>query len=322
MGVKTAKKATVKKGGKAISGSRPKPAGVGRRISVGGRVDKIDAAVLSMAASVKDAVAAVKAMSEKMAASETMLSEKMAASKAECEEIRAESKAECDAIRAASETMLSEKMAASKAECDAKMAASKAECDAIRAKSDAIRAKSDAIRAKSDAIRAASEAMLSEKMAALAEVNEDLTRRIGGLRRSVGEVVELVLLPGLMQKMNGLNHNYTISSPRKEFHRLDGSLLTEVDLLLENCDEVMAVEAKTLFTMGDADRHLERLKKLRDNEAITGMRGKTIYAGAAGMRFAEGVLQKIAENGLYLIKIDENNDRITVTPPAESVGQW
>jgi hypothetical protein len=92
--------------------------------------------------------------------------------------------------------------------------------------------------------------------------------------------------------------------------------------LLENCDEVMAVEAKTLFTMADVGTHLERLKKLRDNEAITGVRGKTIYAGAAGMRFADGVVQKIEENGIYLIKIDEDNDRITVTSPAGSAGTW
>jgi hypothetical protein len=193
--------------------------------------------------------------------------------------------------------VMSEKMAASKAESDAKMAAS-------------------------DAKMAASEAMLSEKIADLVKVNNDLSDRIGGLRRSVGEVVELVLLPGLMQKMYAKGHKYTISSPRKEFRRLDGSLLMEVDLLLENCDEVMAVEAKTLFTMVDVKTHLERLKKLRDNEAITGVRGKTIYAGAAGMQFAEGVVQKITENGIYLIKIDEDNDRITVTSPAGSAGIW
>jgi hypothetical protein len=243
MGVKTAKKVAVKKGKKAISATKPKPASGGKRISLGGKNSEIKAAVLAMTASI----------------------------------------------------------AASNAEYDAKLTASRAEYDAKMA---------------------ANEAMLTKKMAMLAEVNEDLTRRIGGLRRSVGEVVELVLLPGLMRKMNGLNHKYTISSPRKEFHRLDGSLLTEVDLLLENCDEVMAVEAKTLFTMGDAERHLERLKKLRDNEAITGMRGKTIYAGAAGMQFSEGVIQKIKENGIYLIKIDEDNDRITVTRPVGVVGTW
>ncbi|MDR2694595.1 MAG: hypothetical protein LBB74_10345 [Chitinispirillales bacterium] len=261
MGVKTAKKAAVKKGKKAISGSKPKPTSGGKRISLGGGNAVIDAAILSMTASVEKASATAEKTSTALGVISADLSEKLAAS----------------------EAMLSKKMVASEAMLSKKIAAS--------------------------------EAMLSEKMALM-------SRRIGGLRQSVGEIVELVLLPGLMQKMNGLHHNYTISSPRKEFHRLDGSLLTEVDLLLENCDEVMAVEAKALFTMGDAERHLERLKKLRDNEAITGMRGKTIYAGAAGMQFAEGVIQKIRENGLYLITIDENNDRITVAEPEESVGRW
>jgi hypothetical protein len=235
MGAKITKKVAVKKGKKAISATRPRLAGGGKRngsaasppvrISLGGRDSEIKAAVLAMTASI-----------------------------------------------AASNSELSKQLAASKA-------------------------------------------MLSEKMAVLSD-------RIGGLRRSIGEVVELVLLPGLMQKMNGKGHKYTISSPRKEFRRLDNSLLMEIDLLLENCDEVMAVEAKTLFTLADVEMHLERLKKLRDNEAITGVRGKTIYAGAAGMRFAEGVKQKIEENGIYLIKIDEDNDRVTIIPPAGSVKTW
>lgn len=163
---------------------------------------------------------------------------------------------------------------------------------------------------------------LKELVASIAVAQKETDRqiktlfsRVGGLRNSIGEVVEMVLLPGIKAKMNELQHKFYMSSPRKEFYRPDGSRLTEVDLFLENCDEVMVVEAKTNFRTDDVDCLINRLKTLRDNQAITGVSGKTMYAAAAGMDIDTDARPKILENGIYLVKIDEDNDRIEVTKP-------
>jgi hypothetical protein len=55
--------------------------------------------------------------------------------------------------------------------------------------------------------------------------------------------------------MNEFGHNFTMSSPRKKFSK-GGYELAEIDLLLENCDEVMAVEAKARFKLGDVNKFL------------------------------------------------------------------
>jgi len=169
---------------------------------------------------------------------------------------------------------------------------------------------------------------LKDLVASLAEDQKEnkwrmnmLNDRIGGLRNSIGEIVEVVLLPGLKEKMNDLSHNFYISSPRREFSLPGGNRLTEVDLFLENCDEVMVVEAKTWFRIDDVERLIIRMNKLRDNQKYTGVSGKKIYGAAAGIHIEDEVRSEILNKGIYLVKIDEeDDDRVKVTEPAGGAG--
>jgi hypothetical protein len=148
-----------------------------------------------------------------------------------------------------------------------------------------------------------------------------MEKNIGGLGNSIGEIVEMIVIPGTKKKMNALGHNFTMASPGKEYSDTDGSKLTEVDLLLENCDYVMVVEVKTQVSIKWVERHLKRLELLRKKERITGMTGKTMYAAVAGIGFDEEARELAANHGMYLIDIHEDTERIDVTPPKEA-GTW
>jgi len=145
-----------------------------------------------------------------------------------------------------------------------------------------------------------------------------LEKNLGGLGNSIGEIVEMIVIPGVMEKMNVFGHTFTMASPRKEYSDVDGSKLMEIDLLLENCEEVMAVEVKTQVSKKWVERHLKRLEILRKKERITGMTGKTMYAAVAGIGFDEEARELAANNGMYLIDIHEDSERIDVTPPNEA----
>jgi len=121
--------------------------------------------------------------------------------------------------------------------------------------------------------------------------------------------------------MNLFNHTFTMASPRKEYFNTDNGKLTEVDLLLENCDEVMVVEVKTQVSKKWVERHLKRLELLRKKERITGMTGKTMYAAVAGIHFDADARELAANSGMYLIDIHEDTERIDITPP-QNVGAW
>jgi hypothetical protein len=164
-----------------------------------------------------------------------------------------------------------------------------------------------------------------KEMAETHKETERLMQRIeknmGGLNNSIGEIVEMIVIPGVKEKMNVFKHNFTMASPRKEYSDTDGSTLTEVDLLLENCDEVMVVEVKTQVSIKWVERHLKRLGILRKKERITGMTGKTMYAAVAGIGFDDEARELAANNGMYLIDIHEDSERVDVTPPKE-IGTW
>jgi hypothetical protein len=54
---------------------------------------------------------------------------------------------------------------------------------------------------------------------------------------------------------------------------------------------------------------------------ITGMTGKTMYAAVAGISFDAEARELAANNGMYLIDINEDTERIDVTQP-DKVGTW
>ena len=164
-----------------------------------------------------------------------------------------------------------------------------------------------------------------DRMSAEHEKSERLMQRLeknmGGLNNSIGEIVEMIVIPGVKEKMNAFRHTFTMASPRKEYSDTDGSTLTEVDLLLENCDEVMVVEVKTQVSKKWVERHLKRLEILRQKERITGMTGKTMYAAVAGIGFDEEARELAAKSGMYLIDINEDTERIDIKAPDEA-GTW
>jgi len=149
---------------------------------------------------------------------------------------------------------------------------------------------------------------------------ERMGENVGRVNERLGEIVELIVLPGLQDRMNDRGHNFTKSSPRVKY-RKDGKDLAEIDLLLENGDEVMAVEAKARFKPGEMKNFVKKLELLRKEEKITGTTGKTIYAAAAAIRFDIDALKTAKKNGIYLVEIDDT-DKTKLIPPEGKDGTW
>jgi hypothetical protein len=194
-------------------------------------------------------------------------------------------------------------------ETDRRIAAMAEEADRRKLEDDRRRQEADRRRQEVD-----------RQLIMLREEISDLGRQLGYVGRSIGEMVELLLVPGICEKMNLFGHNFTAISPNKKFKK-DKRYLAEVDLLLENGDESMAVEIKTHLTVRWVSTHLQRLNLLRENESITGLRGKVLYAAVAGISIDADARVLALDNGMYVVDMIEDEDRIEVTAPEES-GVW
>ncbi len=205
------------------------------------------------------------------------------------------------------------------------IAETNARLDACIAETNARIAESNA---RYDASIAESNASIKESIRAIREMTQDLVEsvkniggNVGDVNNRLGEIVEMVMLSGLMDKMNamyGYNFN-NVSSDR--IFKDNGQQYAEIDLFLENGEAVMAVEAKARVKEGDVNKLVLKLRKLREREVKAGLVGRTIYGAMAGIVFDDRARTAAKECGLYLVCI-ENNDKINIELPASAAGKW
>ena len=158
--------------------------------------------------------------------------------------------------------------------------------------------------------------------AKILELSDEINKWVGRFGNKIGYLVEMILVPGIKPKVNAYGHNFIISSPRREFSYDDGKRYTEVDLFLESENEVMAVEVKTHLFERDVEYHVERLKLLRENEAKSGLTGKTLYSAVAALTFDHKAREMALNLGMYVVEMIEATKHVNVIKPSGELGKW
>jgi len=86
-------------------------------------------------------------------------------------------------------------------------------------------------------------------------------KNIGGLNNTLGSMVERMMTPDLPQKFKPLGFTFDKISIIK--WSIEGCIYCEIDGLLENGTQAMAVEVKTTLEIEDINEHLKRMEKIR-----------------------------------------------------------
>jgi predicted RecB family endonuclease len=205
---------------------------------------------------------------------------------------------------------MTEKMA----ETDAKIAESNAKSDAKIAESDAKIAESQA---KTDLVIQ----RLAEKVDKLADSVKEVLSGLGTVGNRLGDMVELVVIPGLRLAINAYGHDFKRSTANKTFNYIGRNgrkqELTEVDLFLSDGTEAMAVEIKATLKVSDVNNNLGRLKKLRQYEKETNLQGKKLYGAVVGVYVNEDARKLALKNGLYVVEIQEEEKKLKTDKPAK-----
>jgi hypothetical protein len=168
---------------------------------------------------------------------------------------------------------------------------------------------------------------MSKSFDRAAKVVEELGKKVdrvcgnvGGLNRSLGELIETLIAARLWEKFTeeGLVRSYQ----RVPIFDKSNRTITGIDILLSNTDKVMAVEVKReLDNKRDVDDHLERMEFIRKYPPAE-VGNKALLGAVAGGLVAPDVMRYAYASGFYVLEL--TGETVTLIPPPDGFkpGIW
>ncbi|MDR3020157.1 MAG: DUF3782 domain-containing protein [Treponema sp.] len=150
---------------------------------------------------------------------------------------------------------------------------------------------------------------------------KETDRRIGELGNRFGELAEHLVVPGIAKRFNELGYHFEAASPGgyKIFDE-NGKTKTEVDILLENSNYLIAVEVKSRVQIKDIDHHIKRLEILKEHR-LKKNDNRIILGAMAGAVFGNVEKTAVAEAGFYVI--EQSGDTMKIDVPDDfSPREW
>jgi predicted AAA+ superfamily ATPase len=121
------------------------------------------------------------------------------------------------------------------------------------------------------------------------------------LHKSFGELAEHLVAPGIEKRFNELKYHFSETAPKGYLIKDEnGRILTEIDILLENGEVVIAVEVKARPEADDIEHHIKRLEILRESRNKK-KDGRKILGAIAGAIFEDKVKEAVSKAGFFVI---------------------
>jgi hypothetical protein len=135
----------------------------------------------------------------------------------------------------------------------------------------------------------------------------------------MGEVVEYLVAPNLRDKFTEFGLDFTKVSPGSYVNDRVNNISLEIDVLLENGDKAMLVEAKTKPSTKDVQEHTKRLVKMRKYADLHG--DKRAFLGAvAGVVMTDNVKKYALKQGFFVL--EPSGDTFKIIPPIGQPKEW
>jgi hypothetical protein len=171
-----------------------------------------------------------------------------------------------------------------------------------------------------EAIKTLNNAMASTEKTlnnAMASTEKTLNKAIGGLSNTMGSLVEHIMTAGLPKKFKHFGFSFDRVTTVK-WADGENNIYTELDGLLENGNQAMAVEVKTTLRNEDTDDQLERMEKVRRYADLHG--DKREFLGALAAAVVDKSSREYAlKKGFFVI--EPSGEDVKITRPV-SVKVW
>jgi len=156
---------------------------------------------------------------------------------------------------------------------------------------------------------------LEEVHKAHKETEKTLNKAIGGLSNTLGSIVEHIMTPDLPQKFKKLGYSFN----RIATYKFAEGVYAQIDGMLENGEQAVAVEVKTTLRKADIDEHLVRMEKIRKH--ADEHNDKRQFMGAMAATITDESTREYAlRKGLFVI--EPSGENVKVTKPEGDVRVW
>lgn len=139
--------------------------------------------------------------------------------------------------------------------------------------------------------------VLTDKFQETDRMLKRVSKQIGDLGNRLGEFVQEMVRPALVRIFRERGLDVHEVHPNIYVER-DGEAI-EIDLLVVNDQEGVAVECKSRLSMDDVDEHLERLGKLK--RMLPKYRDVRLMGAVAAMALPDEVARYAYRKGLYVL---------------------
>jgi len=138
----------------------------------------------------------------------------------------------------------------------------------------------------------------SQEITKLTAQVSQTNKQVGGLTSRWGEFVENLIKPAAARLFQEQGIDVHLTALRVTGQDEQGSI--EIDILVENTTEVVAIEVKSHLEVRDVKRFLRTLERFK--KAFPKHKNDKLYGAVAGIKIDERVNEYAIQEGLFLIQ--------------------
>ncbi|GHV96114.1 hypothetical protein AGMMS50293_24340 [Spirochaetia bacterium] len=163
------------------------------------------------------------------------------------------------------------------------------------------------------------ERVLRETRKETERVMRETQKIIGKLGSRLGDMAEHLLTPNLTEKFKKYGFTFGRMGQNVSMEDPENDIYAEIDAMLENGTQAMAVEVKVNLRTTDIDDHISRLEKIRKYADLHGDT-RQFYGAVAATVIKKEVELYAIRHGLYVIK--PSGENVTIIPPVSREIFW
>jgi hypothetical protein len=162
---------------------------------------------------------------------------------------------------------------------------------------------------------------MSARVDAMMEKFDRVSSNVGGLNRSVGELMEVLIAARLWEKFDVYGYNLRRAYPRVIIYDDNNRMRTDIDVLLSNTQWCMVVEVKRWAKKKAVDELIQRMNLVHHYPPAE-TRGKRILGALAGGVVFDDAREYAFENGLYVVELTGESTAVLKPPAGFKAKEW